>query len=126
MARKTCQREAIRAVFGATHEPLSASEVLRRGRKIVGTLNQATVYRNLRTLVEQGWLRKLTHPELGPLYERTDRLHHHHFHCRVCERLYEIAGCMLDVSGFPMPGFRIEEHEVFLYGICNACAARRD
>lgn len=125
MSRRTSQREAIRSVFGATHEPLSAAEVLRRGRRIVDTLNQATVYRNLRALVEQGRLRKLNHPELGPLYERTDGSHHHHFHCRVCERLYVIAGCMLDVSGVSIPGFRIEDHEVFLYGICETCAAAR-
>ncbi len=122
MTRKTCQREAIRQVFAHARGPLSAEDVLNLGRERVERLNLATVYRNLRIMVAEGILRRLNHPELGPLYERTDISHHHHFHCRRCDRIYELAGCALDVSGSTPAGFRTDEHEVFLYGVCAACS----
>ncbi len=122
MAKRTCQREAIRQVFAHAGSPLSAEDVLSLGRQHVEHLSLATVYRNLRMLVSEGEVRKLNHPELGPLYERANLSHHHHFHCRRCDRLYELAECALDVTGSTPDGFRTDEHEVFLYGICANCS----
>ncbi|MBM3496279.1 MAG: transcriptional repressor [Armatimonadetes bacterium] len=122
MPRNTNQREAIRGVFARAQRPMSAEEVLEAGRSGVESLNLATVYRNLRLLVADGRLRKLQHPELGPLYESAEKAHHHHFHCRSCARLYELPGCALDVSGSTPDGFRTDDHEVFLYGLCVSCA----
>jgi len=122
MNRKTSQRAAIVDVFRRTDHPLTVEAILSDGRCAVSSLNRATVYRNLRMLLAVGWLRKVSHPELGPLYERTGKDHHHHFHCRACDRLYEIPGCALDVSGSTPPGFQTETHEVFLYGTCASCA----
>ena len=39
------------------------------------SLNPATVYRNIKMLVEDGWLERLNHPDLGALYERTGKPH---------------------------------------------------
>jgi Fur family ferric uptake transcriptional regulator len=121
MNRKTSQRAAIMDVFRRTDRPLTVEAVLRDGRSAVGSLNKATVYRNLRMLLGIGWLRRVSHPELGALYERTGKDHHHHFHCRGCDRLFEIPGCALDVSGSTPPGFRTDTHDVFLYGTCASC-----
>jgi Fur family ferric uptake transcriptional regulator len=96
-------------------------EVLAYGRKRVDSLNQATVYRNLKLLVDDGWLKRVIHPLLGTLYERTGKGHHHHFHCRECNRAFELPGCALKEDGAAPDGFVVEGHEVFLFGVCPSC-----
>jgi Fur family ferric uptake transcriptional regulator len=119
--RKTNQRTIIEQVIIQKGRPLTVEEILTSGREQLDSLNQATVYRNLKLLVENGWLRKLNHPVLGALYERTDRGHHHHFHCRVCDRVFELPGCALDEEKAVPSGFVAEGHELFLFGVCPSC-----
>lgn len=122
MRRNTTQQKAIKDVFNHHDRPLVVDEILTYGREYVESLNQATVYRNLKKLVEDGWLRKIAHPSLGAIYERTDKGHHHHFHCRECNRAFELPGCALNEDEAAPAGFIVEEHEVFLFGICPSCA----
>jgi Fur family ferric uptake transcriptional regulator len=121
MKRKTSQRNAIQDVFERIDRPLSIDEVLKAGRESVKSLNQATVYRNLKLFVQNGWLIKVHTPELGSLYEKAGKAHHHHFQCKSCDRLYEISGCAFNEENLTPPGFSTEGHEVYLFGICAAC-----
>lgn len=121
MERKTIQRVAIEQVFLQTDRPLRVEEVLKSGRRVVDSLNQATVYRNLKLLVDDGWLKRVSHPTLGILYERAGKGHHHHFHCRACNRAFELTGCALKEEGAVPGGFVIEDHEIFLSGLCPTC-----
>jgi Fur family transcriptional regulator, ferric uptake regulator len=121
MKRKTNQRSAIQEVFGKTDRPLAISEILETGRETVQSLNEATVYRNMKLLVENGWLKKVNSPELGTRYERAGKEHHHHFQCRSCDRLFEISGCAFNEDNSTPPGFVTESHEVYLFGICSNC-----
>lgn len=121
MKRKTVQRDAIQEVFLRKNRPLRVEEILEFGRSAVESLNQATVYRNLKLLVESGWLRTIHHPEAGTLYERAEKEHHHHFHCRSCDRVFELPGCALNERKSTPPGFIAEGHEVFLFGLCSSC-----
>lgn len=120
--RKTSQRTAIEQVFEKENRPLGVEEILRSGREIVVSLNQATVYRHLKVLVNKGWLRQINHPMLGALYERTDKGHHHHFHCRVCDRVFALPGCALNEQEAVPFGFLAEDHEIFLVGLCRSCS----
>jgi len=121
MRRKTVQKDAIKNAFLMESRPLRVDEILQMGRKVVKSLSQATVYRNLKCLVEIGWLRIINHPDLGIFYERAGKEHHHYFHCHACDRLFEIPGCALHEKEFVPPGFVTERHQVFLFGICSAC-----
>jgi Fur family transcriptional regulator, ferric uptake regulator len=121
--RRTNQREAIREVFRHEDRPLTINEILEAGRRRVLSLNQATVYRNVKMLVETGWLRKINPPEMGTFYECALKQHHHHFRCRSCDRVYELPGCALTKPIHLPPGFVTEEHEIFLSGLCSACSA---
>lgn len=122
MKRKTSQRAAIEEAFRIHNRALGIEEILHTGRAIVESLNQATVYRNLKLLVEKGWLKQINHPLLGALYERTGKAHHHHFHCHSCNRVFELPGCALNEEGAAPEGFVVEDHEVFLSGICPSCS----
>ncbi len=122
MERKTAQRSAIEQVFKEQNRALRIEDILAHGRRMVESLNQATVYRNLKLLVESGWLRQISHPSLGSLYELADKAHHHHFHCHSCNRVYELPGCALKEKEAAPEGFIVEDHEIFLSGICPSCA----
>jgi len=121
MRRKTAQRNAIQQVFQKRDCPLGAQDVLCAARQVVDTLNESTVYRNLKLLVVKGWLRKINHPVRGTLYERCGKGHHHHFHCRSCNKVYELPGCALNEKESTPRGFITERHEVFLFGVCATC-----
>lgn len=121
MRRNTAQRMAIEKVFNQHERPLGVDEVLSYGRHLVDSLNQATVYRNLKILVDEGLLKRISHPSLGTLYERTGKAHHHLFHCRECNRVFELSGCALKEDGAAPGGFVLEGHEVFLFGVCPSC-----
>ena len=121
MKRKTSQREAIEQVFSRQDRPLSVAAILKTGRAIVGSLNQATVYRNLKIMVEKGSLQQINHPSLGTLYERTSKGHHHHFYCRGCNRIFEVPGCALNLAKAVPDGFVLEDHLIYLSGFCPTC-----
>ena len=70
------------------------------------------MYRNVKLLLENGWLKQVCHPSLGTLYERTGKGHHHHFHCRVCNRVYDVPGCALNEREAAPSGFLVEDPRV--------------
>lgn len=123
MHRNTIQKMAIKQVFQQSDRPLRIEEILRAGRAKVPALNQATVYRNVKILAEEGWLLKFIHPTLGTLYERAGKEHHHHFHCRICNQILEIQGCVFNEEQAMPEGFIAESHEIFLSGICSSCSS---
>ena len=72
---------------------------------------------------ETGWLVPVELPGEAPRYERAGIAHHHHFRCRSCARVFEIHGCPGDLRELTPEGFRLESHDVTLYGQCARCAA---
>ena len=121
MKRKTTQRAAIEQVFTEHDRPLGIDEVVEAGRGLVESLNQATVYRNVKILLERGVLRQVVHPLLGTLYERADKEHHHHFYCRICKKVYDLPGCPIPEEALQAGAFLVEDHDFFLFGVCPAC-----
>jgi Fur family transcriptional regulator, ferric uptake regulator len=121
LKRQTSQRLALQEVFRRADRPLGVEEILKIGREIVESLNRATVYRNLKLLLSEGWLRKVDYPVLGTFYERTSKGHHHHFHCRLCDRLFELPKCPIKEADPSPAGFVMEGHEILLYGVCSSC-----
>ena len=121
--RTTQQRKVIEEIcFSSTH-PLSIDDIEARGKKRLHTLNRVTIYRNLNRMVDAGELTRFIHPEKGTLYEQANRPHHHHFYCKTCEATFELPGCGLSLKEQTPTGFIVEGHEVFLNGICAACAS---
>lgn len=124
MDRKTNQRAAIRDAIGDAARPLSPNEILDAAKERVPRLGIATVYRTVKVLLEEGWLKAVTLPGEPPRYELAHIEHHHHFHCRACGRVFDIEGCPGDLRALAPRGYRVESHEVVLYGQCLACAAK--
>jgi Fur family transcriptional regulator, ferric uptake regulator len=123
MERDTAQRRAIRSVIVEADRPLSPREVLDAAQGDVSSLGIATVYRNLKALLEEGWLAAVELPGEPPRYEVAGKQHHHHFLCTKCERVFELPGCPGNLNATVPEGFRTERHEVVLFGLCDRCPA---
>lgn len=120
--RNTRQKAAIREVFLAMDRPLGPQEVLEHAGSRTEGLGIATVYRNIKGLMEEGWLVPVELPGEPARYEVAGKAHHHHFHCESCQRVYDLPGCPISVKLTLPAGYISTRHEVVLYGRCPACA----
>lgn len=123
MPRNTAQREAIRRAFLRNSRPMSPREVLREARKHARGLGIATVYRAVQALRREGWLVPVELPGDRVTYYERARAHHHHFVCRLCERLLEIDCSLPNLERFLPDGYALEDHQFLLYGVCADCGA---
>jgi Fur family transcriptional regulator, ferric uptake regulator len=119
--RNTKQKNAIRKAFVETGRALSPEEVLAYAQRSVPDLSVATIYRNLKNMMETGWLVTVQLPGEPPRYELSGKAHHHHFWCNDCGKVYELEGCIPRVKTKLPRGFRALHHELLLYGTCAAC-----
>ena len=123
MERSTRQRTAIAQALAAVGQPLLPQELLLEAQKTVPSLSLATVYRNLKGLVEDGVVDAVSLPGQATRYESHRHHHHHHFHCKSCHKVFDIDACPGDLGHLLPPGYRLEAHELTFYGRCAACAA---
>lgn len=122
LQRNTRQKSAIREVFEAIDRPLGPQEVLDHASLQTNGIGIATVYRNIKALVEEGWLTPVDLPGDPSRYEVAGKDHHHHFHCQNCGKVFEVPGCPIQVKPLLPPGFVATTHEVVLYGRCDVCS----
>jgi Fur family ferric uptake transcriptional regulator len=122
MERSTRQRTAIAQALAAVGQPLLPQELLLEAQKTVPSLSLATVYRNLKGLVEDGVVDAVSLPGQATRYESHRHHHHHHFHCKSCHKVFDIDACPGDLGHLLPPGYRLEAHELTFYGRCAACA----
>ena len=123
MERNTRQRSAIRDAIAGAHRPLLPQEVLEAAQSQVPGLGIATVYRNLKALVDEGELQAVTLPGENPRFELVGHGHHHHFQCRDCGRVFDVHACPGDLQRLAPAGFTVDGHDLTLYGRCRDCAA---
>jgi Fur family ferric uptake transcriptional regulator len=123
---------------------LAPAEILALAREQVPTLNLSTVYRQLRALHEESQVVRVDLPGQAALFEALCRApqaaarprgvqadgqahehqhehHHHHFHCTTCDRVFPIHGCPEGIDRLAPQGFRIQQHELTLRGLCRDC-----
>lgn len=122
MERNTRQRSAIRDVIAAAARPLLPQEVLEAAQQQVPGLGIATVYRNLKNLLDEGTLRAVHLPGENPRFELACSSHHHHFQCLSCQRVFDVHACPGDFARLAPSGFQVEAHDLTLYGRCQDCA----
>jgi len=121
MERNTRQRVAIRSALERAERPLTPREVLERAQGEADSIGIATVYRALQRFEEQGLIIPVHIPGDPARYEIAGKGHHHHFRCRLCGRVFEVAGCSGNLERLAPPGFKVESHEILLVGLCAKC-----
>ena len=88
--------------------------------------SRATVYNALNALRDAGLIHAVYMDDAVTRYDANIEPHHH-FICRKCDKLEDIphdtVGALTQ-SGL-QPGYRVEDYEVVLRGVCPACSGRR-
>jgi Fur family transcriptional regulator, ferric uptake regulator len=121
--RNTRQRETILETLVGSDGPLGIEDILRRARVSLPQLGLATVYRTVALLKDGGQINEVRLPGEEPRFEPARRAHHHHFRCEACGKVLELDFCPVHLpSGTLLPnGFRVREHHLTLYGLCDKC-----
>lgn len=122
--KATPTRLAIIVLLNKSKKPLSPQAVIERTSSAI---DQATVYRTLKTLKKIGVIRQIDFRHNHPHYELADQNDHHHLICLSCGLSEEIMGC--DVDSMKQSVLRqakkfsaIQEHALEFYGTCKDCS----
>jgi Fe2+ or Zn2+ uptake regulation protein len=121
--RLTPQRLTILRVLVEAQEHLTPGEVFRQVHGQLPGLTEATVYRTLNFLAEQG-LVLVAHVGHGQLVYEIAGHNHHHLICRVCGQMQDIDHAEL-VAFFDRlkdrTSFRIDTVHATFFGFCPGC-----
>ena len=124
--KATPSRLAIMGVFNKTKSPMSAQEIM---DSLPSEIDQATVYRTLKSLKEKGVIKQIDLRHNHAHYELADIAEHHHLVCLRCGRIEDVAHCgieavqsaiLRDAKHFA----EIKAHALEFYGVCRACAKK--
>lgn len=123
--RRSARRDAIIETLERSPSALTPEEILVEAIKEIPGLGIATVYRNLKLLLESAVVQQLILPDGQSRYELADKKHHHHFQCRGCGKALCLEGCALSAApSVHLPkGFKVDGHEITYFGLCPQCHA---
>lgn len=121
--RITPQRLAIFRILQAADRHLTPSDVFLRTRETIPGLTEATVYRTLNFLTEQGMVHA-AYVGSGQLVYEIAGTDHHHLICRACGVTHEVDHALLQdlYDGFEKrTGYVINSVHTTFFGLCPEC-----
>ena len=124
--RLTAQRRLLFSTLETLGEHPTAEELLLLAREKDPDLNLSTVYRTLRWLEAENWVRARVFDE-EPRQERFDAAlpsEHHHFMCTSCRKVIEFDSNLFAPikSQFQeLSGALVTTGSIVLYGLCPNC-----
>jgi Fur family peroxide stress response transcriptional regulator len=126
--RLTPQRDVLLRALSETIGHPTADDLVKKVRRVLPTVSQATVYRNVQELVHAGLIGRLERSGAAVQFEVNPE-HHHHFVCRRCGQVWDVyldqVTVTLDRRRSPMTGFQVDRRDVQLHGVCARCRDRR-
>ncbi|MGI0494060.1 Fur family transcriptional regulator [Alkalinema pantanalense CENA528] len=120
--RVTPQRFAVYANLLDRCDHPTAEQVLQDLNQNAPTSSQATVYSSLQALCKVGLVREVLLEEGVCRYD-ANVAPHHHFRCRCCGAIEDIAWDTLQgiTIDHVRSGLQVESYEVTLHGVCDHC-----
>lgn len=124
--KATQSRLAILEVFRKAKEPLSAQGII---ALLPHDVDQATIYRTLKSLKEKGVIKQIDLRHNHAHYELADIIDHHHLICLSCGKIENVEHrnveamertILQDAKHFA----EIKQHTLEFYGICKNCAKK--
>lgn len=124
--RCTPQRYAVMAFLMECNGHPTAAEIFEAVNHVDPRSSRATIYNNLRDLVQVGLVREVAVEGRAARFDAKDKRHHHF----ICDR----CGDVEDIPWYDVPqpssgslGKRVlRESELIFRGLCTKCAPRRN
>ena len=120
--RVTPQRFAVYANLLSRTDHPTAEQILKDINQAVPTSSQATVYSSLQALQNVGLVREVLLEEGVCRYDANVKAHHH-FRCKVCGAIEDIAWEQFQELTFKYlrPGLSVDDYEITVHGVCDCC-----
>lgn len=121
--RATPQRLAVLHILQMSGQHLSPIEIYERAHSSFPGITEATVYRTLNFLSEQG-LVLAAHIGAGQMVYEIAGHNHHHLICRACGATHQIDHSLLEdlYKRFQeSTGYEIDSIHVTFFGLCPGC-----
>ncbi len=121
------RRSIVDTIIDNEGQHLTAEEIYDKVKKSCPEIGLATVYRTILLLEELGVISRL---ELNDGCSRYEILHsnethrHHHLICNICHKVLEVQDDLLEELEVDIQNrykFKILDHSVKFYGICDEC-----
>lgn len=124
--KATAARVAILEYFKKNPRPLSAQHIV---DNIGKDIDQATIYRTIKSLKEKNIIRQVDLRHNHAHYEFADLTEHHHLICTQCGKVEDVHHC--DIENMRTIVLKqskyfgaIQQHSLEFYGVCKACAKK--
>ncbi|MBN1403075.1 MAG: transcriptional repressor [Opitutales bacterium] len=114
--RETKQRNAIKRAIESAGRPVGPKEILELACGEVPNLGIATVYRNIKTMVEKGELDPVDLPGQAPRYQPPSEKKPHLFICEKTDRVFTIDPKAADFKPALPEGFVLDRFQIICYG----------
>lgn len=115
------QRDALIEILQSTDTHPTAEWVYEQMKEKFPNVSLATVYRNLKHMIEMGIAREL-YTDNSSRFDANMK-EHYHFICRKCNKLIDIfpddENC--EITKIKQKGFLIDRYDLSIYGICTEC-----
>jgi len=121
--RCTPQRYAVMAFLMEHNEHPTATEIFEGVNRVDPRSTRATIYNNLRDLVDAGLVREVAVEGRAARFD-VKGMRHHHFICDSCGKVEDMAWFDLPKPPSRSLGKRIlRECELIFRGLCTQCAS---
>jgi Fur family peroxide stress response transcriptional regulator len=125
--RITPQRFAVYANLLSRTDHPTVEQILTDLNQDFPVSSQATIYSSLQVLQEVGLVREVL-LESGVARYDANTQPHHHFYCRQCSAIEDIAWDIFQPLQFQnlRHGLQVEAYEVKVEGLCDRCSYEED
>lgn len=116
------KRNAILAALKSTKTHPSADLIFEKVREDFPGIGIATVYRNLKLLLEHKQIFKVDVGDGLDHYDAQTEIRHDHAYCTGCGTISDInIGMPADFNSFANNDFSVESYSMILFGKCKKC-----
>ena len=119
----TRQRSVLLEIFRSTDSVgahRTADEIFALAKERMPSISRATVYNNLRSMEEEGLIRRITGEGGADIYDSSFVLHGHLF-CSGCKRVFDINTPKMLADLRTLTGLDICSYELKMRFICDEC-----
>ena len=119
MERNTSQKQIIKEYLYSVQTHPNAEEIFLAVQKKLPTISKATVYRILKNFKEQGVVNEIIS---NVSHFDGDLSAHAHFICNKCHQVFDVFESKVQIKYKKnIKAGKINNHQVYFYGICNKC-----